>query len=680
MVSSLGYPLLVLVRVVLVYLLVYIVFPALLTRTDAQFNGMLDRAFAGLVHATLLTIVIVHTLVFCQLYETFSLLAAYAVFIVAWLRMRGKSAATTAGELKVNALVQLLDLSEDRNGFLQSFTRAAKERYTDWKIRQALRWGRMLRDPFIAFLPVTVLMGAAWTRLQYAIYHAAYSLSDAYEHLAWAKQLGMNVIYQDGIYPKGYHAIISAMAELSFIDPYWLVRFMGGIGTTVLVATVYYVTLRLSRSHAASLIALAVYGLVSDARFPSGLSRQEAALPQEYSLIFGLLALFFLCQFLRSHHNRFLLLFLEAVAITMLVHPYTTIYLVVWTGIVMGMHLLFRRVKLSMLARMVTYGVPMALLGAAPYLVGMLMGKKWFSAATQFVWEGIGNTPQPTAAWWTVWLTSNPFIDLALPLAAIAALSVFVRKYTGRLYVLIAASISSVMLLLYRATDLGIPQLSEQSRTGVFMAPFLAIVYGLGAIGIYRLLLPERTPVFKLWKAWLSKGTALTACLGIVIYATPPLPPPQPVEYNAAAQGYLRIKAELPVMNWTIIGPSEQYQQVVGIGWHYDLLRFIQDFTMEDARNPGFQLPIPTNHILLFIEKRSLLDQTPVEHVDIGRELEPEGPDPYKQYYRSPEQRALLEAKAWHWIEAYRQSHSGVSIFYEDEQLRIYHIEHDPPR
>lgn len=674
MMDSIGFNLLMLARVSLAYLMLYIVLPTLLTRVEAPADGVWDRMFAGLTHATLLTIVMVHVLVSCQLYETFSLLFAYALVLIFWSRVRGKS--TTAGVAGMNLMVRLLNASEDHVGFVWGLVVIGKEWFSHWSIRATLFWRRLWHDPFLFSLPTALLSASALIRLRHALTHAAYSLSDPYEHLAWVKYLGNNQIYTDGIYPQGYHALISALAKLSFIDPYWLIRFFGGIGTCVLVAAVFYFTLRLTRSHAAGLISLAVYGLISDARFPTALGRQTAALPQEYSLVFGLCALYFLSLYLEQQRTGHLLLFLEAVAITAFIHPYTTIYLVVWSIVFAGLALLQRRARFRQILKIGVCGALAVLLGASPLLLGSLLGKEWFGAATEFVISSIGRTGlAPAGEWWMRIIAHNPYLDLLLPLGCLGLLGAWMNKTANRFRVVGVTAVTTVMLVLFRAGDLGLPELSEQSRTGVFLAPFLAIVYGCGIVGLCQLLAAGRSP----WTTRLAKAMALTICLAVAVHATPPLPTGTPLEYDAAAQNYLRIKTEFPVTDWTIIGPSEQLQQAVGIGWHYDLLRFVQDFTWENATDPEFQLPIPTHHIFFYLEKRSLLDQARVEDADVNRPLEQEGANPYAQYYRSPEQRLLLQGKAWHWMKLYQESHPGVTVFYEDEQMLIYHIVHEVP-
>lgn len=675
--SDLGYPLLMLTRVALAFLMMYVLIPTWLTRPEPPADGVWDRMFAGLINISCLTICVVYVLVFSRLYETFSLLFAYGLASVLLRRRRRARSAAAAAPTGTGALVRMLDITEDRAGVLHGFTRTFRRKLVGWSRSTGRRWWGWLIDPWVLLFPGAIIIWSGIIRLRYALHHAAFSLSDTYEHLAWVKYFGMNQVYQDGIYPQGYHTLISAMHKLTYIDPYWMIRFLGGIGTTILVVAVYHYTLRLTKDHGASLIALAIYGLVSDQRFPSMLMRQQAALPQEFALIFALPALYFLSLYLQGHRRSHLLLFVEAVAITLLVHPYSTLYLLIWAAIQVVVSWCSRQASWREIARLALYGLPATVIGVAPYAIGLLLGKQWFGAAFQFVRDSIGQTgAELSGSWWSRLVAHNLYLDLLLPCAALAALAALLRRTEQRAAQLATAISAVVMLLLYRSADLGLPQLSEVSRTGVFLAPLLAVTCSLGVFALARLLFGW----FRQGKRivpWVTKTAAAVACVLVVSYGMPALPAAEPVEYDAAAANYLQIKTDLPVMDWTIVGPSEQYQQAVGIGWHYDLLRFIQDFSLTDAGDPDFDLPIPTHHIFVFLEKHSLLDGTLTSQVDANQPLEPEGPDPYQQYYRSPSQRALLEAKLLRWMERYRQAHAGVSVYYEDEQLLIYQIEHE---
>jgi hypothetical protein len=181
-------------------------------------------------------------------------------------------------------------------------------------------------------------------------------------------------------------------------------------------------------------------------------------------------------------------------------------------------------------------------------------------------------------------------------------------------------------------------------------------------------------------------GRYLTLGLALLTFAAVltryPLVPPRgyQLEYDAAVHCYLTIRRDYSPLNWTIVAPVEQYQQVLGRGWHYELSRFVLEFTPEQVSQPRFSFPIPTTDIFIFVEKVPLGRTTPLTAEDAARPLQPmsEVNNPTAYYYRTAANRAAVQARALALIEAYSSTHAGVSIYYEDEQLRVYHIKHQP--
>ncbi len=678
---TVGYNLMMLVRVAAIYLVMYIAVPWLLVR-DRRW-GIMDRIFVSLIHSTFLTIVIVHLLVFVKLYETLSLIVMYLIAWVILAATRGGSFTAMLDILGMRLIVRLLDLSESPLGFIAEAKRIALQKAHAWL--QGIRYHTKIlwSEPFTYLLPALALIAATATRASYSVMHASYSVSDPYEHLAWAKYLGLNQIYYDGIYPHGYHAVLSAMARLSLVDAYWICRFMGPIGSVFLVLSIYYFATRMTGSRTASLVALVSYGLINDDRYPSGILRQAAALPQEYALIFALPALYFLYLYFRDGNKTDLWLFTEAVTITVFIHPFTTIYLGLWAAVMGGSVLLTQTTTLRAVINAGGVGLAAIIFGFTPFAFGLLQGHGFFQAAFQFVGESFtGGGAGPTAGpWFRRWLLSNPYLDSIIPLVVACAFLILLLRQRGKLVGAVTVLGGTVVLyILYRAQDLGLPQFTHPSRTSAFLAPMLAVLYAL-TVSLLSLVMAGRLrqPAARVWGHRLTIGISLVVCVVVALQWQPIIPALDTMEYDAAAENYLRIKSDLPALDWTIIGPAEQYQQVVGVGWHVDLLRFVQQYTWEQASDPAFQLPIPTHHILVYAEKRPLLLGRPVSPADAELELEPEGPDPFTQYYRNPNQRAIIQAKIIRWMELYRQSHPGVSTYYEDENLRIYHIQHTLP-
>ncbi len=149
---------------------------------------------------------------------------------------------------------------------------------------------------------------------------------------------------------------------------------------------------------------------------------------------------------------------------------------------------------------------------------------------------------------------------------------------------------------------------------------------------------------------------------------------PQPpkliyVEYEMAARKALEINSLFPRKTWMIVAPVEQLAEVYGTGWYEDLARFVEKYSTKVGQKKfNFDLEIPD--LFVFVEKKPLVI-FPEELQGISYAVLS---DPSYRYYRSPAGRASLQFEALQMCEAYSRTHNNASIYYEDDQLRIYHF------
>lgn len=264
-----GYSLLMAVKVSLIFVLLYIYLPSFFIRFKEESDGLLDKVFITLTHSTLLAAIIVHILVFIRLYETFSLmLFSIAVyFMMNWVRGRTPSTLLEKTRMKLN--IALMDWFEDR----AKFTRAKR---------------------------------------------GLYNLVRFYKENA---QKLIKKVFSD-IFTGWFSCDYFGYGQINLYRSILLIRFLGPITGVLLLLGVYYFTLRITGSRSAALISLVIYGLVTNANFPSIVFRQTAALPQEFGAIYILPGLYFLWLYLKDQDRRFLLLYTETLALTVLIHSY----------------------------------------------------------------------------------------------------------------------------------------------------------------------------------------------------------------------------------------------------------------------------------------------------------------------------------------------------------------------
>jgi hypothetical protein len=227
------------------------------------------------------------------------------------------------------------------------------------------------------------------------------------------------------------------------------------------------------------------------------------------------------------------------------------------------------------------------------------------------------------------------------------------------------------------------------------MAGLLALVmlgYGLGAWGSLsaginipdemRTILPVAAAILvgcalafikALWVSTTSRTAEtvlLVACLGVaVLWLRPQRFAGRCLEYEAAARATQEIAYGFPRQTWVVAAPVEQLAETFGLGGHQDLAGFVENYRSQ-VSNPRFSFPDARQDLFIYVEKRpfQIFSREP-EKVSFSVLS-----DPTYRNYRSPGGRASLEAAALQLCESYRQNHSNVDVFFENEVLRIYHI------
>ncbi len=159
-----------------------------------------------------------------------------------------------------------------------------------------------------------------------------------------------------------------------------------------------------------------------------------------------------------------------------------------------------------------------------------------------------------------------------------------------------------------------------------------------------------------------------------VIWFPPRRLPQQSLEYESSARVTQRIVDRFPRQTWAIAAPIEQLAETYGLGAYEDLASFVEKY-QDQTSDPDFHFPNTKQDLFVFVEKNpfQIFSREP-EFVSF-----PVLTDVTYRNYRSPGGRASLESAALRLCEQYRQSHGDADIFFEDENLRVYHIRPEVP-
>jgi hypothetical protein len=229
-----------------------------------------------------------------------------------------------------------------------------------------------------------------------------------------------------------------------------------------------------------------------------------------------------------------------------------------------------------------------------------------------------------------------------------------------------------------------LPELLGKDRTG----PFLSLLLPIGAaififylIDLVILFMMNRNETKFHKVKGLFYNLSLTAfvvvCLTSGTYSLKTFY--KHVEYDQAAEAYVRIKAEFDrnteqIGNWYVVSTDAQFAQVKNYGWYEEGYNFAHNFTKEQVMDPNFQFDFPVNHIFIFVEKKPLFSKEAITPEYGETEIEPLSDDPFMQFYQDADNRAVMEGHIWMIADAYAATHDNVSIYYEDDDFMIYRI------
>ena len=668
-----AYSYLVLLKVIALYLLLFYILPARAIDFEEE-SDRLDRFYISLIHSTIIIIFAVHLLAFIRLYETISLIIVLLGVFLYRACNKGCTPRTLAEVLGMRIIVEMLDMSEGRYGLVSELNikgkiwlRRAREKF----ISSLKFW---VFTPFKGFLLTAAFGAAAYLRFKHSLEHFYFGASDSYLHLVWSKYMAANDIYVDGIYPYGYQAIISALNKLFFIDPYYITRFIGPLAGFLMVFSLYYFIKKNNKSEHIPWLAVVIYGIVIDARLPSDVWRQISALPMEYAAVFFLPGLHFFNMYFRWKNKKYLFLAAECVAITLLIHPYVTVFLGIGCLVVFACNIR-KNISLRMLGLLSSVMGGAIFLGVLPMIIGMLLGFKFHGSLgyVQRSASSVGDIDR--LALLARFSETNPYFRILF--VCIVALVVYwlIKAVYKRSeedsneirYGFIVILTTVLFYGLYRAKGLGLPVLMDPARVGVFLALMVVVVYVV-TLSIVMLL-----PTKKGYRNVISIFVCLVVLYSVIAHTPMVTPKGAQYEYDDTVKAYLDIKREYPIHDWTIISPVEQYQLALGYGWHYEIWEFARDVSGQGRS----ELKIPTSYVFLIVEKVPFKSGISVEEVDATRDIPKTLEDANESYYQNVENRALIQAKAFHWAEEYVQRNTAMTIYRDTDFIRIYMLEQD---
>ncbi|MBI4261844.1 MAG: hypothetical protein HY658_14925, partial [Actinobacteria bacterium] len=555
-----------LVAVILAGLFAFQLVPALVLPKVRVANGWLERSVFWFIGGTFITIVAVHFLVAFKAYESIGLIAIW-LLVAYFFKIRPAGGLKTVGNRiarLASRTLSFLDRSEAGSvgvavrEEIDSSTGTIGERVKEAR----LKWSPAL---ILAAIPVAaVILYSFAIRLDLALDSFRLARGDSYFHMAWTTLLQDNRIYTDGIYPHGFHAFLSVWDRFHPGPTFDLIRFAGPLIGGMFSVVLYFVVSRVARHIGAGLVAAGIYGILGmNTDMLQFWNRQISAVPEEFAVLFVPLALYCAIRYVNEGDRQLLAFAAMATGVVAFVHPVPLLFLAVGLGGVAFAALVTGRlVRVPALA---LWTFHTALAGNIYLVIGALAGTKFYIAFSDF----------------------NPFSEDLTPAAeSAAAVPLYKLLHGNELY--FAAAICAVIAV---AIFFVIAVRERRAVGGVALGAFTAAAL----IGYWQIgprispLLSERSGYLAASTIPLAFGLLVGAVLyGISLFLRGGEEEPPEAEGSEDAGRPLRLTRHVG-------------SQLIGAALGVLVLVMVvaRDIRLEDARNPGYTIPIPTRDVYI---------------------------------------------------------------------------------
>jgi hypothetical protein len=176
---------------------------------------------------------------------------------------------------------------------------------------------------------------------------------------------------------------------------------------------------------------------------------------------------------------------------------------------------------------------------------------------------------------------------------------------------------------------------------------------------VVGLVLADLTGLLARWRALSARSAAAMVVAPLLLVwgarvprLSNPLVHDQIVNYSGyggASLAVLKIGRTFEPYTWTLVSYGQEFPMVLRKGFHIPAASFLEQYD-PSAR----AVPIPTPNIFVIVEKTPHRFQI-------------------NTWARSFS-RADLERRLQTWVHVYQASHRNLTVFFEDEHVRVYHI------
>lgn len=632
------------------FIFLFVIVPVLITKKDNDTDAdVLGIFFKNYIKMVFILIVLGYSLVVLKLFELLTFIFIF-IFLTLWKY------------IKKNPSASWRDLLHDLLTLIYAYTDGLikpKHKIINFFLLLK-RKGQLFYELYLhgiynlsrTMLLVTVFSFIIYIRFYDAYIHAAPAMSDAYVTLAWMKYIINRILFHDGIYPQGFHIYLALLQKFSAIDPLYVLRYTGPLNAVLTSLTLYFAASRLTGNFYAGITAALTYGVFGQ-YMAVDWARQASTNSQEFSFIFIMPAIYYAISYINTGKKRELYTAGFAAFVAGLVHTlgYITVGVgfgaVVFTAVITNFKENIKRVL-----NICLMGLLSIMIALAPAVVGFLLGKEFHQSSSEYALSKAINISFPE-----LYIIDYVSLTSIFLIILYSFYLLFFKKNRKEGFSLLSIVIFTIsVFLIYYFGGALLNSSVIASRSGDLWYIVLPLCVGVGwhiVTNVISILRNKKLEVL----------ICITAIAVLVFFFKPEPIIPYKMEYDSNVEQYIRISEEFRPSEWLIVSQNEGYALAYGKGYHLMLREFLDSYEPSErklSRKVGSNIEIlDVPHVFIYQEKKVF--RTGFENLQSMYDA------------REKDYEDLTK-----WVKEYERYHDNISIYYEDEYIKIFYI-HQPP-
>lgn len=622
---------------VIAFVILFVLLPKWLFPND--FEDMTERIIISYSRMVFMLIVIGYLFVLFKIYEVLSLLLLFLVLgLYRFVEREKKSLVSLKNHLVKKTLILLDSIA----------TISFKKLRTN--ITNAIRKNK--RNIFVtrhrfSLIESMLLIGSS-SFLMYLCFYDAFTsaappLSDSYVTLAWMKYIDARQLFNDGIYPQGFHIYLATLFKFAAVDAYYVLRYTGPLNALFYAFGMYLITRKLTGSAAGALVSLIVILVFwnSPSISPVTVDRLAATNSQEFAFIFVFPAIYFICKYVIEKQRKYLIAGMTCTTIIGFVH----IFAFGFVGLLIVTLVLSASLTLKnrwlYFSKVLYSSIGAVGLSLIPLGIGLFKGYTVHSSSASYLFD------RKVAVYQYAELS---VVDsTVLCFVALLLLTIISRKSSERERFLalftVLATIS--VFLLYWGGAAWTQSTLIASRSIELWGLLVPFSIGMTFSLLFKWLKNK-------WEQMMYAAILAAVLISLITIGLHPIVPYK-MEHGENIEQYFSIRNEHLPKTWMIVSQAEGYAVVLGTGFHMHLGDFLQLYKAEEK----LVKKELAQDIFIFKEKNIFQVN---QSNDIYTRLAP-------IYERRKEEYDALEE----WISVKQDAGSDLTIYFENENIQVFH-------